>query len=186
MELDELVTKAKTGDSGAMAHVVHAMKPLVYSIIRSWATSPGDQDMFLSVLNSALFDAILRFDPALGRFAPYAKTCLNRAVFVHFTKQARYERGDGACTEACHKAAQNTGLAEFSRLVDTLGSDQQIEGYIVKVFDRLTVPQFRAFQAIVRGESLQEAGKRHHVSPQAVGKGMASLRKLMKEVVAEE
>lgn len=186
MELDEIVEQAQKGDKEAMEEVVARTSPLVKSVIGNWSTRPGDRDVFGSVLNACLMECIQAFDRKRGHFAPYLKVRLGHAMFRHFAKQARYERGEGVITEAFHKAARETGVEEFARIVDTIGSDQRIGELVMSVFDRLTAAQFRALQAIVRGETFTEAAKRHRVSPQSVSKGLQSLKKMIAEVDSSE
>ena len=176
---------AQQGDETAMGVVLKRTEWLIASVVGQWANAPGDADQLRSLLNATLMDAVGHFDPAKGKFAPYLKKSLHRAVFADFARQSRVKMLHELIVAQKQNPPTMREPHEVAEAIDRASVQQRLEHYIVKLFHCLTSSEFRALQSVVRGESMAHTARRHRVSPQSVSKGMQQLRQRIIEVDAD-
>lgn len=114
----ELLALAADGDREAMAELVERFSPLVRRIAGRLHSPGGAEELddLIQVGQIGLLEAISRYEPDRGAFAPYASVTISGTIKRHFRDRSWKVR----IPRSLHDAAQKVGAAT-SRLEARLG-----------------------------------------------------------------
>lgn len=154
--LEAVASSEEAARSRAFGLLVETYWKPVYKVLRvKWRASPEEaedltQEFFTRALERAFFD---RFDPAVGRFRTYLRTCLDRFAANQHRNAHREKRGGGQAA-----LSLDFGLAEGELVEGGLATEASAEDY----FQREWLRSFFELAVVALEARCRRAGKDLH------------------------
>lgn len=207
----ELATAAAAGDTSARERLIYSQLPLVMSIARKFLTNPVDFEDLISEGNLALIAAVDKLDTARARLSTFATLLvtqrIRRYVVAHATvvrRPASYRLSDksrcrheaaGYCLSLSGGSGGRGGSGSGGGSGDSLASDL-VEDRDTPDLDNevLMLALSRAIEELpkrernivlyrLRGETLQEVGRRYGVSRERIRQIEADVVVQLREIM---
>lgn len=175
---------AAAGDTSARDRLIYSQLPLVISIARKFLTNPVDFEDLIQEGNLALIAAVDRLDPARARLSTFATLLITQRIRRYVVANATVIRrpashrlsGKSRCRHEAAGYCLSLNMDDIGPLASDLVEDRETSDpdsallmlTLSRAIDQLPPKDRDIVLYRLRGETLQEVGRRYDVTRERV------------------
>ncbi|MCY0885439.1 MAG: RNA polymerase sporulation sigma factor SigH [Firmicutes bacterium] len=190
---EELVDRARNGDSGAWEVLLARYQPLVRARARHYYLPGAEHEDLIQEGRIGLYKAIRDFNPGRSpAFRTFADLCVTRQILAAVKQAARLKHvplnssvsldtpltpaGEGAVRTLLDVLGGSNGLAGSDPL-DQMVEEEELEAIATLLAGRLTDLEWRVLMDHISGISRPEIARRIHGSPKMVDNALQRVKR---------